>query len=196
VRDGVTFPQGALLNDEYINSLGSRVRQEAAHQMNRRIEFIITSTRYAAKEGTGNTNPTVAINISDLKRGVPFEPTGKKGLPQMACFINGMSDVVILNESERIPVISLTSALELLKAGYITKDDFEGNPDKVLAGGTIARNAKFIINDLKIGTRTEYDIRVTVDANYDLPLTIPSSLMKRYGDYTIDREKNMIFFEE
>jgi hypothetical protein len=164
--------------------------------MNRRIEFIITSARFQAKEGGKRERHAVAINIDELRRGVPFEPVGKKDLPQMACFINGLSEVVILNESERTAIISLSSALGLLRDGYITKDDFEGNPEKVLAGGTIANNAKFIISDLKIGLRSEYDIRVTVDSKYDLPLTIPASVMKRFGDYTIDRDKNMLFFEE
>jgi peptidoglycan-associated lipoprotein len=195
IRDGHTYPKGTELNDDYVYALKSRVHQEAAHQMNRRIEFIITSTRYQAKGESGQSRP-VAIDIGDLRRGVPFEVVGKKDLPQMDCFINGLSEVVILDESGRNAVISLKTALGLLRDGYITKDDFEGNPEKVLAGGTIANNAKFIISDLKIGLRTEYDIRVTVDSNYTLPLTIPASVMKRFGDYTIDREKNMLFFEE
>jgi peptidoglycan-associated lipoprotein len=196
-RDGFTYPKGTELNDDYINALSVRVRQEAAHQMNRRIEFIITSVHYQAKEGSQRREQrAVAIDINELRRGVPFEPVGKKELPQMACFINGWSEAVILNESERTAVISLTAALGLLRDGYITKDDFEGNPEKVLAGGTIAKNAKFIISDLKIGLRSEYDIRVTVDPSYDLPLTIPASVMKRFGDYTIDKEKRMLFFEE
>jgi peptidoglycan-associated lipoprotein len=196
IRDGFTFPKGTELNDDYVYALKSRINQEAAHQMNRRIEFIITSVRYEAKGGHPQERHAVAIDINELRRGVPFETVGKKDLPQMACFINGLSEAVILNESERTAVISLTAALGLLRDGYITKDDFEGNPEKVLAGGTIAKNAKFIISDLKIGLRSEYDIRVTVDPSYDLPLTIPASVMKRFGDYTIDREKNMLFFEE
>ena len=195
-RDGFTFPKGTELNDDYINALSVRTRQEAAHQMNRRIEFIITSARYQSKGGHPRERQVVSINIDELRRGVPFEPVGKKELPQMACFINGLSEVVILNESERTAIISLTSALGLLRDGYITKDDFEGNPEKVLAGGTIANNAKFIISELKIGLRSEYDIRVTVDSKYDLPLTIPASVMKRFGEYSIDRAKNMLFFEE
>ena len=196
IKDGFTFPKGTELNDDYVNSLKSRVHQESAHQMNRRIEFIITSVRYQAKDGHPRERLAVAIDINELRRGVPFEPVGKKDLPQMACFINGLSEAVVLNESERTAIISLTAALGLLRDGYITKDDFEGNPEKVLAGGTIAKGAKFIINDLKIGLRSEYDIRVTVDPSYDLPLTIPASVMKRFGEYTIDREKNMIYFEE
>jgi len=197
IRDGFTFPKGTELNDDYVNSLKSRINQEAAHQMNRRIEFIVTSVRYQAKDGAQRREQrAVAIDINELRRGVPFEPVGKKDLPQMACFINGLSEAVILNESERNAIISLKSALDLLRDGYITKDDFEGNPEKVLAGGTIAKGAKFVINDLKIGLRSEYDILVTVDSNYDLPLTIPASVMKRFGDYTIDREKNMLFFED
>jgi hypothetical protein len=196
IRDGFTFPKGAELNDDYVYALQGRTRQEAAHQMNRRIEFIITSARYQAKGEHPRERQVVAIDINELRRGVPFEPVGKKELPQMACFINGLREVVILNESERTAVISLNSALGLLRDGYITKDDFEGNPEKVLAGGTIANNAKFIISDLKIGLRSEYDIRVTVDSKYDLPLTIPASVMKRFGEYIIDREKNMLFFEE
>jgi len=195
IRDGHTFPKGTELNDDYVNALKSRIHQEAAHQMNRRIEFIITSTRYQAKEGRESSKP-VAIDIGDLKRGVPFEPVGKKDLPQMDCFINGLSETVVLDESERNAIISLQTALGLLRDGYISKDDFEGNPEKILAGGTIANNAKFIISDLKIGLRSEYDIRVTVSSSHNLPLTIPASIMKRFGEYTIDREKNMIFFEE
>ena len=195
-RDGFTYPKGTELNDDYVNSLKSRVHQEAAHQMNRRIEFIITSTRYQPKAGKERNKPAVAIDVGSLRRSIPFEPVGKKALPQMDCFINGLSEFVVLNESERTAVISLKTALGLLRDGYITKDDFEGNPEKVLAGGTIARNAKFNISELKIGLRSEYDIRVTVDPDYDLPLTIPASIMKKFGDYTVDKEKKMIFFEE
>ena len=197
VRDGFTYPQGTLLNDDYINSLKSRIHQETAHQLNRRIEFIVTSTRYQSKTGKERTRPAVAIDVSGtLRRGVPFELVGKKELPQMECLLNGMSEVVVLDESARTAVISLNTALGLLRDGYITKDDFEGNPEKVLAGGTIANNAKFVIDDLKIGLRSEYDIRVTVDTKYDLPLTIPASILKKFGEYTIDQENKVILFEE
>lgn len=194
-RDGFKFPAGTNLNDEYIASLSSRIHQEAAHQMNRRIEFVITSTRYVPKQGKERARPDVTVATGDNRKGIAVEFVGKKELPQVEGFINGMSESVIIDESLRNATISLETALGLLRDGYITKDDFEGDPEKVLVGGTISKNARFIINDLRIGGKSTYDITVIVDHTYKLPLTIPASVMQDLGDYTIDKERRMLFFE-
>lgn len=195
VRDGFTFPAKTQLNDEYIATLSSRIHQEAAHQLNRRIEFIITSTRYVPKQKSDRTKPAVTVASANDRNGIPITLIGRKELPQMEGFINGMSELIIIDESQRNAVVSLEVALALLRDGYITKDDFEGDPEKVLVGGTIAKNARFMVNDLKIGEKSTYDITVIVDHNYKLPLTVPTSVVRDMGNFTIDKEKRLLFFE-
>lgn len=191
IRDGFTFEEGTLLTEEYINSLESRVHREAAFQLNRRIEFSIISTRY---EGAIRTD-SIKVAIVQKDNEVTFIPVGKKNLPQMECLVNGMSEFVVLDENARHATISLESALRLLREGYITKDDFEGNPEKMLAGGTIAKGAKFNIDEIKIGTRTDYDFQVVVDHTSTEPFTIPKAYLQRFGDYSIDNAARKIIFE-
>lgn len=191
IRDGFTFEEGTILTEDYINLLESRVHREAAFQLNRRIEFSIISTRYAGAVQTDS----VKIAIVQKDNEVFFVPYGKKKLPQIECLVNGLSEFVLLDENARQATISLEAALRLLREGYITKDDFEGKPEKILAGGTIAKGAKFNIAEIKIGTRTDYDFQVVVDHNSTESLTIPKSYLQRFGNYSIDVSSSKIIFE-
>lgn len=191
VRDGFTFEAETVLTEDYINELPSRVNKEAAFQLNRRIEFSIISTRY---EGAARTD-SVKVVVVQKDNEVVFVPVGKKNLPQMECLVNGMSEFVVLDENVRQATISLEGALRLLRDGYITKDDFEGNPEKILAGGTIAKGAKFNIDELKIGTKIDYDFQILVDHNSTEPLTIPKAYLERFGTFTVDKAAKKIIFE-
>lgn len=192
IRDGFTFEQGTVLTEEYINGLDSRVYKEAAFQLNRRIEFSIISTRYHGAVIEGKTK----VVLASQENSIPFVPTGKKELPKMEVLINGMSEFVILDESARHAVISLDAALQLLRDGYITKDDFVGDPNKAIVGGTIVKGAKFNISEIKLGNKVAYDFQVVVDQNWKDIFTIPKSMMQQFGDYTIDIASRRIIFEQ
>ncbi|MDD4847762.1 MAG: OmpA family protein [Bacteroidales bacterium] len=192
-RDGFTFETGTVLTEDFINGLESRVHREAAFQLNRRIEFSIISTRYTS--AVQDEKPKVVIATQD--NSVIYVPEGKKELPKMEALINKMSEFVVLDESARNAVISLDGALQLLRDGYISKDDFLGDPEKVIVGGSIVKGAKFNIDEIKIGTRVAYDFQVVVDHNWTEPLTITKEMMQRFGNYEIDiAAKRIVFVEE
>lgn len=48
-RDGVSFPAGTVLTEEFINALKTTKEKEAAHQLNRRTEFRVLHDNYIPK---------------------------------------------------------------------------------------------------------------------------------------------------
>jgi peptidoglycan-associated lipoprotein len=62
VRDGIKFKSGTVLTTEYINSLKTSKEREAAHQLNRRTEFIVIRIDYVSKDKS-NTETPVKIEI-------------------------------------------------------------------------------------------------------------------------------------
>ncbi len=66
VKDGVKFKKGAVLTDEYINSLKNKKEKEVAHQLNRRTEFKVLREDFVPiqkEEGMEEEKEEVEIEI-------------------------------------------------------------------------------------------------------------------------------------
>ncbi len=61
VKDGVKFKKGTVLNDEFIGSLKTKEEKEAAHALNRRTEFRVTSKNYVPSKVINKETPKVEL---------------------------------------------------------------------------------------------------------------------------------------
>jgi len=93
------------------------------------------------------------------------------------------------------PFISLESALNLLRDGAISKDDFAGDPNEVLANSTIMDKAVFLIEELKIDKNYITMIEVTVSYKLESGFYLDESTFSLIGKYRIDEEAKKVFFE-
>ncbi|MDD2962608.1 MAG: OmpA family protein [Bacteroidales bacterium] len=197
VKEGYTFKAGSRLTEAFIDSLSGKQLKEAAHQMNRRTEFSIIATNFVSQRKVGqpleSQQATEVKIVTEIeKHVVPYTTKGKEKI--VACTVNNITLDFIYSPKAPKAVISTKQALELLKAGAIGKDDFQGNGEEILAGGSIQNNAVFTISQLRIGRKVIYDVDVTVDSKAD-GLIINNKVLSRFGAFVIDEKASQLIFE-
>lgn len=194
-KEGFTFAAGSVLNESYINSLPNEKVKEAAHQMNRRTEFSIIRKDYVPK-ATSQQSSTGKIDIvtNTVIIAVPYT-VSPGGNIQSTCIINGFTLNFQINKQAQQATISLGSALRLLKERAISRDDFQGDPEEILAEGTIADKAVFNVKTFKIGKKSVSDFKFMVDYNLKEQIEMGPAQIQLLGKYRIDEPAQRIVFE-
>ena len=184
VRDGFLFTKGTTLDEDYINSLVTNKEKEAAHQLNRRTEFRVLRKDYVPEatnlDLTDLTGVNILLNPDD--KAVLFKVEPKTGIFISTCIVNGYNEEFAYDKNS-MAMISLEKALDLLKWGAISKDNFEGDPEKILANNTIADKAIINIDELTIANKTIKNIQFKVNYKLRYSLVFGDKLMKRFGKY-------------
>lgn len=194
-RDGFTFPAGTELTEAYIDSLPTVQQKEAAHQLNRRTEFRVISKDFVPKPKNVELGKSVVIQINPEDNVLKYTAAPKTGFVMADCIINGYT-VQFTFDAKLIPQISVNEALKLLSSRAISKEDFVGNPDEILADGTIANRSKLIIKELTIADVTLKNVEFTVITNLTYPLVFGNSIFSQIGEYTIDTKQQQIIFRK
>lgn len=193
VKNGFTFKAGARLSEAYIDSLPSKNLKEIAHQMNRRTEFSIIATNFVSQRKNGQAvSADVKIVKEVEKNQVPFIVRDKRKV--LNCNVNGINIEFVYEPKASKAVIGVKQALELLKAGAIGKDDFVGDGEAILSGGSIQNNSTFTISQLRIGRKVVYDVDFTVDQKTD-GVILNNKVLSRFGAFLIDEKASMFVFE-
>ncbi len=182
VRDGFLFKKGTVLDDDFINSLPSTAEKEAAHQLNRRTEFRVLRKDYVP-QATNIDIKNVNILLNPEDNTVRFTTEPKTGIYISTCIINGYNEEFAYDKGSE-PMISLDKALDLLKWGAISKENFEGDPEKILANNTIANRAIINFKEITIANKTVKDVKIRVNYKLRYGLVFGDSLMKRFGKYS------------
>ncbi len=193
--NGFTFKAGTVLNDNFIDSLPSTPYKEAAHQLNRRTEFRVVSKDFVPKPKNVELGKTVQIQINPEDNILKYTTAPKTGFITAPCIINGHT-VQFTFDAKLAPQISVDEAMKLLTTGAIGKEDFKGDPDQVLANGTIANRAILVIKELAIANVTVKNIEIMVNSNLGYPIMIGNSVLSQFGDYTIDSAQQQIIFRK
>jgi peptidoglycan-associated lipoprotein len=194
-RDGFLFTTGTVLTEEYIESLATTAHKEAAHQLNRRSEFRVISKDFVPKPKNVELGKTVQIQINPDDNVLKYTAAPKTGFITAPCIINGYT-VQFTFDSKLAPQISVDEALKLLANRAIGKEDFKGNPDEVLADGTIANRAILVIKEFTIANETIRNVEFMVNSNLGYPLIIGNSVLSAFGEYTIDNSQQQIIFRK
>ncbi|MCX6233926.1 MAG: OmpA family protein [Bacteroidetes bacterium] len=194
--NGYTFKAGTILTETYIDSLPTVDEREAAHSLNRRTEFRVLRNDFIPKTTIEEIAPTAKVDVVvNPQEDVVKYHAGTGEAIIASCIINGYSMDFTYIPSTKGLNVSLTFALKMLKDGNITKNDFEGDVTKILAGGTIVDRAAFYIKEIRIGNKTVNDLAATVIYNQETPLLFGENTLKMFGKFKIDKEKSEIVFE-
>jgi len=197
VKDGFPFKMGTLLTTAYIDSLATKPMQEAAHALNRRTEFRILSKDFVPKTQnqaiTSQTQKvTVQINPEDnIVRYLENQDQSRV----FAAVINGYNLEITLSEESPGLSFSVEQVLKLLKDGAIGKTDFAGDANKILGNNTVADKAVFNVAEINIANKSAFDLEATVLQKQKPGVMMSESVLKRFGKYTIDKDKKQIIFQ-
>ncbi|PLW97462.1 MAG: hypothetical protein C0591_06465 [Marinilabiliales bacterium] len=193
MRDGYLFTEGTTLDDDFINSLATNSEKEAAHQLNRRTEFRVLRKDYVPQASNINiADVNILLNPDD--NAVFFREEPKTGIYISSCVIEGYNEEFAYDRTSQ-PMISLEKALDLLKWGAISKENFEGDPEKILADNTIADRAIINIKEIRIANKTVKDVQLKVTHKLNYDLVFGDDFLKQFGNYSYNTETKKLTFE-
>ncbi len=193
IGNGFTFPKGTVLTEAYINSLGSKEQQEAAHQLNRRTEFRILSKDFVPKAANQPVNQEVKITLNPEDNKISFT-IADDGSFVIPCFVAEHEEKFVYDKTS-VAMISLKKALELLKDGIINKDSFEGEVEKVISTGSIADKAVFKISQVRVTDRTLKEVKLTVSHSLKSDFVFGQELLNQMGEYKLDSKSKTLYFK-
>jgi len=161
-------------------------------------QFSVLSNDFVPKEKIGEVILPKIIDIvtAPEKKVVPVKLLkDKEGRNGVTCEVNEYVTDVYIDPKLTKPFISLDSALGLLKGGAISKDDFAGDPNEVLANSTIADGAVFLVEELKVGKNYITMIEVTVSYKVSAGFYLDEATFSLIGKYKFDEENKQVIFE-
>lgn len=195
-REGVTFKAGAILSETYIDSLPTVDMREAAHQMNRRTEFSILSNDFVPKPRIRVSLDTAVVEVitDPMEKAVKYR-LSPAGAIEAECALNGVVFTFTYDQRSIRPSISLGSALRLMKDGAVSKDDFQGDAEKIFRDGSIANLAIFTVSKFQIGEQTIENIEFQVDHKMTGQIILGEIALLKFGDFKMDEENQLIMFK-
>ena len=190
---GYTFKAGTRLTEEFINSLPTLELREAAHQMNRRTEFRILSKDFVPRSNIGEGG-VVNIAINPQEDQTESFTINNKGYFTFFANVDGYNEPFTYSENADF-CVSESRALQLLKDGRITADDFRGNVEELLSTDGIRDGAIFVIKEVRIAGRSLYNVECKVVSRMIEQWVIGQKNMKQLGNYEFDTNEKKLKFK-
>ncbi len=196
VKDGFLFKKGTTLDDAFINSLPSKAEKEAAYALNRRTEFRVLRKDFVPKSNKITIDTTaIRIAINPHENSVKFTTDKKTGLWIVPCLVNGYDESFVY-ERNSSGMISLKKALQMLKEGVISKENFEGNVDQILKNNTIADRAVIRFDEIRIANKTVKDVKVIVNYKLNFDMVFGDYILRKFGKYHFNTQKHLFILDE
>ena len=213
------FSAGTTLDCDYIANLPTPEHQEAAHQLNRRIEFLILRSDYIPKRVVNNmasdtalikqnedgtyidlVNAPVDTNYREAAVIIHDEGTipvtminTQKG--EVQAIINGMQMPMLIDERFKEPIaISWEEAMNMLYQRRINKEDFPDRDHAFDPEGNILDRAKLVFKEIQIGQKHLYNVETIVVKGIDYKFIINRAALGDFGEYEFDKQRGQLFF--
>ncbi|MCR4829753.1 MAG: OmpA family protein [Bacteroidales bacterium] len=215
-----SFSEGTTLECDFINHITDKNRQEAAHQLNRRLEFLILRTDYVSKKlinSLASETPTVKRTedgkIIDLVTTEVVESNYKPAIihdegtinatmissakGEISCIVNGSQMPMLIDERYAEPIaISWEEAMNFLYQRRINKEDFPDRDNAFDSEGNILDKATVIFKEMQIGQKHLRNVEVVVVKGVDYKFIINREGLSRFGVYHFDKQRGKLTFED
>lgn len=215
-----TFSAGTTLECDYIERLPDENYRDAAHQLNRRIEFLILRTDFVSRRLIDNMasdtplvqqtedgkvidlvnkpitedNPDAAIIHDENVIDVSMIHSAKG---EISCIVNGAQMPMLIDERFAEPIsISWEEAMNLLYQRRINKEDFPERDNAFDPEGNILDKATVMFKDMQIGQRHLQNVEVVVVKGVDYKFIINRTGLNRFGSYEFDKQRGKLYFTE
>lgn len=212
-----TFLKGTVMECDYIATL-SGDRQQAAHSLNRRIEFLVLRDDYVSRREIENmANPAgdgKVVNLVDNELenlDNVQQPTiihDENTIPvtmvnstrgEINCIINNSQQVpVLIDERYKEPIaISWEEAMNLLYQQRINKEDFPMRDESFDPEGNIVDRSTLVFKEMQIGEQHLSNVEVVVVKGIDYKFIINRTGLRQFGEYEFDKQRaKLVFFDE
>ena len=216
-----SFTKGTTLECDYVTKLPNPDYQEAAHQLNRRIEFLVLRTDYVSKRLIDNmTSETALVKYDEngkvvdlvnkpIESEVSTTPTiihdessvavtmiqSAKG--EIPCIVNGSQMPMLIDERFAEPIaMSWEEAMNFLYQRRINKEDFPDRDNAFDPEGNILDKATVIFKEMQIGQHKIRNVEVVVVKNIDYKFIINRTGLLQFGEYEFDKQRGKLYFIE
>lgn len=216
------FSAGTVMECDYIATLQGD-RQQAAHSLNRRLEFLVLRTDYVSRrlvENIASDTPVAKLTedgkVIDLVNRPVDDGADEKTaaivhdesvIPvtmvnstrgEINCIVNGSQLPMLIDERFVEPIaIAWEEAMNFLYQGRITKDDFPRRDLSFDAEGNIIEKEIVIFKEMQIGEQRQQNVEVVVVKNVDYKFIINRNGLRQFGNYEFDKQRGKLsFFDE
>lgn len=211
------FQKGTVMECDYIATL-SGDRQQAAHSLNRRIEFLVLRDDYVSRREIENiVKPTTDGKVVDLVNNEledldnVKQPTivhDESTIPvtmvnstrgEISCIINSAQQMpMLIDERYQEPIaIAWEEAMNLLYQQRITKEDFPMRDESFDPEGNIVDRTTLVFKEMQIGEQRRQNVEVVVIKGIDYKFIINRTGLRQFGEYEFDKQRaKLIFFDE
>jgi len=192
VSRGITFTKGTVLTPEYIKSLPKN-QQEAAHDLNRRTEFLILRDDYVPSTSVSDVGQG-RVQIMTQKY-IPAEI--KEGKAKATCYVNSKTLKFILEPDSDTIKISYDQAMRYLKEAIFTVGDFDLKEIAINEkDGTIIDGAVVFFRTLQVGDEVIENVEAKVVKGQKDALIIGTNIfIEEFGKYRLDEKEQKLIFE-
>jgi peptidoglycan-associated lipoprotein len=207
------FSAGTVMECDYIATL-SGDRQQAAHSLNRRIEFLVLREDYvprnmvenltAKQEGEGKVvdlverpneekvEPQTTI-IHDESTVFVTMINSTRG--EISCIANGFQIPMLIDERYAEPIaISWEEAMSLLYQQRLTKEDFPLRDQSFDPEGNILDRTTIVFKNMQIGEQRRENVEVVVVKGIDYKFIINRTGLLQFGKYEFDKQRSRLIF--
>lgn len=136
----------------------------------------------------------VTIQINPDDNIVPLITNSDNSL-SFSAVINGHTTQITLSEAGPGLSFSVEETLKMLKSGSIGKNDFAGDPEKILGHNTVLDNSGFTVGEITISNKSAFDVEATVLQKQKTPVLMSEKVLKKFGNYVLDKAGKQIIFK-
>ncbi len=215
-----TFTAGTELECDFVDGIPNKERQEAAHMLNRRLEFLILRTDYVSKTLINNlaadsnrvrhTEDGKVINLVET----PIQPgeyipqiihdegiipatmiSSSKG--EITCIVNGAQMPMLIDERYAEPVaMAWEEAMNFLYQRRINKEDFPQRDNAFDHEGNILDKSTIVFKEMQIGQKHLRNVEVVVVKGIDYKFIINRVGLGQFGPYEFDKQNGKLIFKD
>ncbi len=126
---------------------------------------------------------------------IPFTtlPSGNITIPVK---INGVTFDMMYDTGASVTMITAAEAKYMYQKGNFTTDDILNYQKFQTANGEISVGLKINLKKVELGEITLRNIEAVVVANQQAPLLLGQTVMREFGNFTVDYDKKVIRFSE
>lgn len=197
---GYTFKSGTVLTEEFIEALPSKDIKDYANQLNRRTEFSIISRDFIPSSSKIETIEELSQKgfidiVVDPNQNYVNYVMDQTNKMVSKCIVNGYTVDFEYSPKMSTAFISQKRAVDFLKRGIITIDDFEGDPSKLITDGEIAEKAVIVLKTIRFGNKEISSVPVEVNNKIPYDFLFNDKVLDKVGMVILDKENYMIIFE-
>lgn len=187
------FAKGAEMSEKFINSLKTYCEKEAAHQLNRRTEFIVLREDFVPPPSNDSVgNVVVVINPNDNV--VTILP-GVAGSFEGMCIINKVSVDFKYDGAEDKMFIDAEIIMKQINTQRITVNDFKDKEKAFNEDGSLVENSVVNLKVMTIGKKTLNNVEAVVVYGQNPPILLGTKVLSKFGDYIVVEEKRQLIFD-